>query len=392
MGVVTVIGVGGTTVNLPFLGDAATALAQSLANVINAEVKAGTLLAEGASGIAAPALPAGQLGELVVTAAGTTQMSAGYKSLIVKANNETVLGVGETNQSVIASGNAMTFLTNGGFGSIVGEGNGSDVVATASGGAGWSVSFDGGNNTVTALTGNDTVSAGNGANSILLGTGNDLVEVKGQDTVQAGAGADTVVVSDRSGLPAGANPPAGSAVVFGGSGSLLFAASNSHNTVVGGTGSETIFGGSGSSYLQGGSGGNNYIMGAGTLLGGGSGDSIYATGSGNSLIQAGAGNETLSAALSSGADTFVASAGHDTITAGTGHDLLQIVNGAAGGSDLLLGFGGADSVSLSGYASGEASKALATAQHTAGGITVTLSDNTTITFNGVSDPNNIHIG
>ncbi|MBC7799331.1 MAG: calcium-binding protein, partial [Gemmatimonadaceae bacterium] len=158
--------------------------------------------------------------------------------------------------------------------------------------------------------------------------------------------------------------------------------------------------------LQGGTAGNNSLLGgtgtAGTtMFGGGNGDQLFARGSGTSFLNAGVGNETLSGAGSTGNnyffagrgnvligggvgnDTIFAGGGSSTVDGGAGTDLIAIVNGSAGGTVLLNGFqaGSPDRVQLQGYAAGEAARAVTAAGSS---NTITLSDNTRITFGGVS--------
>ena len=139
------------------------------------------------------------------------------------------------------------------------------------------------------------------------------------------------------------------------------------------------------------------------MFGGGSGDQLFAAGTQDQALHAGSGNVTLSGAFSSGADTFfggsganqmvsglgndtfVAGTGSATITAGPGHDLFLFIKGAAGGTSLIENFtSGPDTVGLQGYGGGEIARVLKTQENVAGSTTIKLSDNTTITFAGVT--------
>ena len=128
---------------------------------------------------------------------------------------------------------------------------------------------------------------------------------------------------------------------------------------------------------------------------------LFARGSGTSLVQAGAGNETLSGAGATGGnyyftgqgnaligggvgnDTIFAGSGNSTIDGGAGSNLIAIVDGRAGGTMLLNGFdtNAQNKVQLQGYAAGELAKDIAAAGST---NTIVLSDNTKITFGGLS--------
>ena len=83
------------------------------------------------------------------------------------------------------------------------------------------------------------------------------------------------------------------------------------------------------------------------------------------------------------------------MSAGAGADLIAIVNGRAGGNVTINGFrpGNGDHVTLQGYGSSEVANDVANAAVTqptttsVGFTTITLSDNTKITFNGVTNLN-----
>lgn len=126
---------------------------------------------------------------------------------------------------------------------------------------------------------------------------------------------------------------------------LQFVSNTTPSTVIGGAGSPTIFGGAQSSH-----------------------DSV--TGA--------AGSASVSA---------LASSGNDSLSSGASHDLISFVNGAAKGSDLMLGFNGADSVSLSGYGT---NGGVSDMQQVGSSVVVTLHDNTQITFNNATDAKNVH--
>jgi Ca2+-binding RTX toxin-like protein len=123
------------------------------------------------------------------------------------------------------------------------------------------------------------------------------------------------------------------------------------------------------------------------------------------VINAGSGNETLTAALSTGGNLYTVGSGKDeidlgagkdsvqagfgqaTINAGTGADLFtftHIQNGTHG-AEVINGFKANDVVNLSGYQQNEALNDLNNARIVNGSTIVTLSDNTMITFTGVTN-------
>ena len=390
---VTVLGAHGP-VTLQLSSAQQAAIAQQLAAVVNAGIVAGTITPVEAVGVGAPPLPPGVTGELVIQKSGPEVLSPGYGVVVANAANVVVFGDGQQNQIVLSGKGGLTDITNGGSGTIV-AGGGSNALYTS--GGDWYVATGGGNDSIVAGGSGDTIAAGLGNNQIVLGRGTALIATTGLDLIQGGSGAATVAVGTS-----------GHAYYQGGSGTLLFIDSGMGSTVMGGTGSETIFGSTGQ--YTGGSNGNNLIYGGGTLTGGGAGDSLFATGSAGTVLQAGSGNETLSAALSLGKDTLIAGLGADSLVAGyaqatlvanIGADTLVgggssdtfVFNAAtSGGTILIQDFTGADVVHLSGYDQNEAHNAVLNARIGAAGVTLTLHDNTKITFAGITDANRITFG
>ncbi len=258
-----------------------------------------------------------------------------------------------------------------------------------------------GNDTVTAGSGTATLTGGLGDNSIQLSSGTDSVDSFGNDTITAGTGAATVNAS-------------GNALVFG-NGPLAFINSGQGSaTVVGinATAPVTIFGGQGGGLFAGGKGGNNVIAAgqqASVIFGEGNGDIMAANGPGQDLIACGAGNEAIIGANSSGNDViwggpgndifgggsgtdfYIAGSGNNTIIGGTGTDYYSILKGfSSGGTVDIFGFNTAKGDRLflaGGYAANEASNALASATVAGGATVLTLSDNTTIRLEGVTNLN-----
>ncbi len=392
---VTVTGAGRSAA-IPFQSAQQAAIAQSLATTISNQLAAGTLTAVDAVGSTAPAGTTPEA--LFVANSGAVLLNPAVKAVVVSAPAAVnLLGDPETNQSVIAGSGGLNYITNGGSGSIVAAGGTNRLITSADGTAGWYVNTGDGNDTVLSLTGDDTIAAGLGNNAVLLGTGSNLVDVTGRDTVVAATGTETVAVETG-----------GSAVVFGGGSKLVFVGGDLADTVLAGSGSATIFGGTAGGLYIGGTGGNNQIYAAGTIVGGGGGDQLYATGSIASAVHAASGNETLSSALSSGADTLFAGSGTDSITLGAGQNTVVAGSGTASvfagvtsavyeftqgasGKEVIQGFNaGSDTISLSGYGSNEAARAVASARVANGGTTITLSDNTQVTFANVTDISKTH--
>ncbi len=143
---------------------------------------------------------------------------------------------------------------------------------------------------------------------------------------------------------------------------------------------------------------------AATLYGAGNGDVLTAAGTGLQGLHAGSGNETLTGAAATGADTFFGGAGKDLIIGGLGtntyvggagqvtvnaagaSNLFQFVDGSAGGTTLVNDLTNASQVhiSLAGYGPNEAANAVANQGPSINSVAVTLSDNTTITFENIT--------
>jgi Ca2+-binding RTX toxin-like protein len=431
MPTVTVAGAQGQTVSLSFDSDANAALAQKLAAAITAGVQANTILPAQDE---QPSLPSGKTGEFIQTKDGATTLHAGYKAVVNTADEAVIFGSGDADESVLSSVGKFSFIATGGSGTVVGgggttsifvpetddgdwsinTGNGDDIVRALGGGNDTINTGDGdnlvragsGNHTITAGSGDDSViasgkgnnsiNAGGGGNLIHLGGGNDFVTSAGNDTVVTGGGHATIAA-------VGTHP----VLVEGNGGSLFFVAAGGPATILSGTGSDTFLGAKGQAEVHGGSGGHNLLFagtGNATLFGGGNGDRLFAEGHNAQALHAGVGNETLSGAGATGNDTFYGGAGHsqiiggvgnDTFVAGTGNatvtaashadsNLFVFTNGQAGGNDLIKGFAsGQHQIDLLGYGNNEITKALKSQDTSHGSTTITLSDNTKITFAGI---------
>ncbi len=257
----------------------------------------------------------------------------------------------------------------------------------------------GGTDVFLCTTGNDTIATGIVYSLIEPGSGNDVIfdesssvvfpDTGGTETVFAsgplvaavGAGKMTLVNGEEQSTVFGGG--SGSATINGGVGGGLFAGgTGGENVIVGGFGPCTMFGSSGSDLLMaGGARANLLIAGSGneTLTGIGSiGGNVMYAGAGNDLLGGGAGKET-----------FFASQGSATVIGGTGADLYAFVNGLAGGTETVFGFntGKGDAINLQGYGANEAQNDLANAVVAGGNTTLTLSDQTQVTFVGVTGLN-----
>jgi Ca2+-binding RTX toxin-like protein len=129
----------------------------------------------------------------------------------------------------------------------------------------------------------------------------------------------------------------------------------------GASGGLTYYATGGAETVNAGASSTNNVMWAG----GGLGD--------NDLLIGGSGNNAL-----------IAGAGADTLSGGSGPTLFEFLAGRSGGTDVITDFTPADTVDLVGYGAGAAAAAEQTAVVSGGNTTITLSDNTRITFLGVT--------
>ncbi len=347
----------------------------------------------------------------IFTSGSYTLAPANLGLVVQDGLSATVTGSGGINEGILIGNSSVTFNTNGGSGVLV-SGDLAQTVNTGTAGFGAFAIYTGnGNDTINAVSGVNTVSAGAGSNIINTGGAADVVISQGNDTItgsSALAGFADTVFGGGSGTTTVITETTKNLVFNGGAGTTF---------INGGSGSDTVNLVSSNNSVQGGTGGNSRLStgfsGSSTIIGGGNGDILVANGTGSNTLQAGAGNETLTGAGASGGETFITgpgntfitgSSGNDTIFAGAGSstvdggpgaDLFDIVSGKAGGSVIINGFRPSenDKITLQGYAAGEVAKDLGNASvvpQTAaviGSTTITLSDNTKITFNGVTNLN-----
>jgi Ca2+-binding RTX toxin-like protein len=396
---VTVPGTNGSTISLSYDSKTNAALAQRIADAIRNGVDNKTILqADNKSG-PPPSVPTGLTGQFIQSLPAVTILPHGYTDVVNTAKTGAIFGSGDANEGVLSGAkDNLTFYATGGSGTVAAGGGHNFVSIPTTDAGAWLIATGNGNDTIRALgPGNDTVSPGGGHNVVQVGAGNTFIASGGADTILASTGSETVVASDSKAAD----------VVYGNASNveLLFVGGRGA-TVFGGTGSDTVFGGTGPDLLFGGSKGNNFLQagsGRATLFGGGNDDQLYAGGSKRQALHAGSGNETLFGGFASGNNTFYGGSGSDqiiggggsntfvggtgsaTITAGASN-LFEFIKGAAGGTDLVEGLTNASQVNidLNGYGPNEATHAVATQTSAGGSVTITLTDNTTVTFQNIS--------
>jgi Ca2+-binding RTX toxin-like protein len=344
-------------------------------------------------------------GSNTITGTGSGTMSGGTgTNLFIESIGGTYFVNSQGLRDTVQGGDGGTTVNSSGLGAVI-LGGGGKLTASVSGNAS---SVFGGDSAL-----NVTVSGGR----VLTAPPEDGFPLGGGDTVQAGNGAATVTLTSNAFHATVIDSIAGMSVLDNGTGDTIDAGTSLTSVtapggsfVQGGSGPLNFVGGAGPSTILGGSGNSTVFGGtAGTTLFGGAGGSFtyVNTTSGGLFYQAGSGSETLDASLSKGSSILLAGrdpSGQSVVIGGTGND--AIIGGT--GPETLLGGGGAnffdfyaslggpsvnavigdfsaiDNVILVGYAPGEADSAIAGATTSGSSTTITLSDNTKITFTGVT--------
>ena len=247
---------------------------------------------------------------------------------------------------------------------------------------------------------------GSGANHFWMQSGGGVVNSGGHfqfsGGVDYGTNADTVI-GGTGAITVNASPSFASDFVFAGPGALSFLAGNGASTILGNAaGTASITGGAGSvvaiaygsTNFTGGAGAATVAaFGGGVTINGGTGIGLYVGGpGGQNRINQGTGQATMYgggdgdiiAAGSVGGGILVAGTGSETLIGGAGADLFAMLKGKAGNIVIQNFTQGQDFLSFSGFATDEATSALAASVMIAGAQQLTLSDGTKILFVGVT--------
>lgn len=254
-----------------------------------------------------------------------------------------------------------------------------------------------------------TISTGT---TIILGTGKTTVNVTGGDPIVYGSSTSGSLLFSGGAGAATVYAGAGATSIFANAGGGQFFGGNAAGLLfVGGAGASTAVGGAGKNLMFGGSSGHDLLVagtGASTVVGSGDGVVIVGLGNAGDVLVAGSGAETLVGSAGGGNDILFGGAGFDAMFAGTGNNTLVAApagaqmfastvpgageaefifsNGAAGGVYTLWNFRqGTDHVAMFGYGPNAVANALAGAAVGFGSTTVTLSDNSRITFANITN-------
>ncbi len=451
---VTVLGVLGTTVTIPYTSAVMAAGAQAALATVSKLASLGALTQQnwpGGIGTAAAASPFG--GEVVTIAASNNLgiLPGNYVSLVDTSPSVTA-AIGSLQTSVVASGpDAVLVYQNQASGAQIFLGGGINYITEVFAGSSATIDLD----ASTSVLGSGAAivdSSTAGSSSTVNAFANTLVDVIAGGNVVIGAGSGTIVAEVTA--PTGAvtipaavtitgNGGAGSQIDYIPNGGQAFINPFAENVVIldngplgsetlaGGAGTATVFGGEGR--FTGGSAGGNFLIsgtvnGGATLIGGGSGDYLQSYGVNNQVI-AGNGAETLvggnglallsgTATAPAGGQTFTLGSGNnvvsgdingqDTIITGTGNAVISLghVGSTSTNGNLLREVGAGGTIDISGFlpsaylghdsfvlAAG-VSATIGTAPGIASSITSTasLSDGTTVIFRNVGQAITNHGG
>jgi len=344
------------------------------------------------------------------------------------AGGDTVLVAGQNAQTTVSAANA-------------GIGGNNDLIIFVSGNneyIGDTTAGGGSGDTIVAGSGFDTISTGGGSATVNSGTGdatiylndtttgstiNQFVYLDDGRSVVYANGANDAVIATAAGQTIDANTDTASGA--GSQLSVVLLGSSTDDLITGGlggsivydysAGGNTVDGGAGAMFFVGGTNVADTILGgSGELVAyGNAGDSLTfanelgVTGGLSELI-AGSGDETLSGAgatsgvalfgstdtaandiLTGGAgnDTLQAGVGNETLTGGAGTNLFVLNHLAdAGGNITIADFAASatNEIAFGNYSPSDVASALAAGVETDGNFVITLSDNTTVTFTGVT--------
>lgn len=262
----------------------------------------------------------------------------------------------------------------------------------------WRLTFGGATNTALFASGNDSIfSASNtSANKIATGAATVVVTSHSHDTVNVGIGSVTYSGTDGSGqFIYGAGHAGGTDVLAGGTGGGATITAAAGNTTL--AGFSTVSGKGDFLYADttGSSHQTLWATGNASLYGGGAGnDSFFGFTAINGTLY-NQGNVAMSAQNATGTNAFWVGGGSDTIWAGTGSDSIffdptyTAHSGNQATTDLIFNYTANDTLFLGNYSSSVIGSSSSTGSP--GSVTVTLSDNTTIVFQGLTDPTKLNV-
>lgn len=293
--------------------------------------------------------------DTLIAGSGIATLMGGAGSDTYKVNNVSDVIVEQANSDINTVLTSVSYvlpenvqnLTGIGSADLTLTGNGLDNVIIG----------NAGHDTLVGGSGNSTLVAGSGVATLIGGSGNNTFKVNNVADIviqQENAGLNTIISSVSYVMPDNVQD-----LLLTGSASLTATGNSGVNLIVANSGNDTLIAGSGVSVLQGKTGHATLrnLAGAGALLGGSNSDTIIG-GAGAAFIDGGAGNDAITLGSGTTVLAFNAGGGKDLVTAGgsTGNTLSlgagidqSYLTLSKSGSNLVLGTGGTDSVTLLGW-------------------------------------------
>ncbi|MFT9091267.1 MAG: calcium-binding protein [Gluconacetobacter sp.] len=440
MAIVTVMGAAGTNVNVTVDGGDTLALANAYAKTLR-ESAAGNSFSTLQNGFNSASVGS-SVG--VITVGGAYALDGAYVNIVAGALSGGASDSVLTTPVAIDAHEVTTPVdvisgTLGGT-TFLGGAAGGSFLATAGdnvfigGNGSFTINMGAGNDLVVTDHGNDTVNAGSGANRIFLGDGSNSVNSMGTDTIVGTMGTQSVTINAGSSLVllgdnATVVDKASHSIVSVGGGSTVSGGAQDMVSFTGTSGtiagavSDTISAAGNLQVAEGvgntisvpgslpflnGTGMTSVVAGQSTIFGaagltmtlGASGPTLFVANEGNETLDGAQASSPLHAFADGGNVTFIGGSGNDTLVGGTGSatmtgssgdNLFAFTNGpSSGGDNVITDFGSAagNMVALYqyGYQNNNQLQTILSAATIAGGnSTIQLTDNTRITFVGITD-------
>ena len=312
--------------------------------------------------------------DTITVHSGTATIAAMGPSTVVNNVDANLTFYGNASATNVFGGNGtITAIGGTGGGTLIGGLAGNNVLV-AGGGTTTLVGVAAGDTLFGSDTGTDTLSAGGSGETLVGGGGTETLVARAGSVAFGGSGNSTLFSGDEGG-----------SILVGGSGTSVLVAGAGNEEMWGGSGYSTLWGGSGSDVL----GGNGDIN-SNTVMIGGVGNDVFVAsagtntiygGKGNDLVWGGSGNLTIHEG--NGNDTVAFGTGTTTVDGGAGTNVYVLINGRAGGNDVINNFKvGTDHLSLNGYDPATVNQSVI-----GGNTVVSLSDHSTITLVGVTEHN-----
>ena len=329
--------------------------------IITASSAADTISAPGQDAIASNGndhISAGT-GNLTVTVDGHASIASGSGSNAYVVNGAASItgGGGSDTVQVNAASAAAVVTGNEGYLQVTVSGGNARYNITQGGAAEQATIIGGASTTRIYGGGINVTTAGGGAGSVIsFGAGTVTAISQGADTIHAGSGTETVLVSGNSQITAGTgalavygHSEAGTASVYGAAGTTMINGDTGDIIYYGGNAANTVNAVLSNITVQGGAGRMSVTGGSRQSIVGGKGGLVLSTSGGADLIST---QQNAHDTIAFGGACVVTSNGTDVLSCGTGNSTVTAngaatINGSTGNAFYQLN--GADSMVANGY-------------------------------------------